>query len=99
MRLGDKVRVKVPIKRYRAYGSGNTREWERDKYPAGDWPAEGYLMGLRNLSNGTVDWHPDDYGGGYADYKPREYFKAALVAIDLRRKPILAFIEDVEAIE
>ena len=54
----------------------------------------GMVIGLRTLSNGFIDYN-SDYG--YI-YNPTEYLQAALVAFDLRRKPILVPLDAVQVV-
>lgn len=53
-------------------------------------PAKGIIVGIRTLSDGTVE-------GGYYDepatYRPTRTFTAYLVAYHLRRKPVLVLPE------
>lgn len=55
---------------------------------------EGLVIGLRNLSNGGVDY-------GYEEgtqFFPESHLQAVIVAYDLRRKPFLALPDDLEVL-
>lgn len=51
------------------------------------------LIGFRTLKNGRRDW---DSECGWI-FSPKEHIKAALVAIDMRQKPVLVPLDCIEA--
>lgn len=86
-------RVKYADELWRAYRDGH-KVWlrcaEAFTYPL---PGEGVLVGLRTLSDGTVDYYDD-----HTEYMPTKRHQAAIIATHLRRKPVLALLEDVEVL-
>lgn len=90
-RLGERVRI----------GGFLIRQGDFAKYPSVQryWirvafkqPLKGVLVGLRTLSNG-VALHMGEDG---VDYKAKEYFQAALVATDLRKRSYLVLLSSLE---
>lgn len=76
--LGEKVSFTHILYRGSDYvdGKGFMRTWKPSSFPA-----TGFIMGWRTLSNGLVpSWD--------APYLPKEYFRAQLVSWDLRHKPV-----------
>lgn len=88
--LGQKVRYADRL--VRTYVVGR-KVWQRrgDKWIPAE-PGVGVLVGLRTISDGEVS-----YWDERPEYVPTKRYRAALIAVDLRRKPVLAFLEDVEA--
>lgn len=62
--------------------------WKVKPYPK---PRTGILIGFRTLSNGAI-WYGGDEG---IVYTPKDFTKAALVALDSKTKPVLVRLEDV----
>lgn len=86
--LGDRVRVNHRL--VRRSDARHHKAWVAEELPE---EVEGLVVGVRTLSNGTRTWETaDDFGGdaGYWEYTPDAYFRAVLVATDLRRRPFLA---------
>lgn len=96
MKLGDRVRFTRHLtRRSTAWRAGVTKAWESKAYPGQPEPEprEGIVIGIRTLSNGRFDW------SGYEDpglYTPTAFFKAYLVAFDMRRNPVLVLPEHLE---
>lgn len=54
--------------------------------------SRGVVVGIRTLSNGRVTYNYDEP----TEYTANEWFKAALIATDLLRKPVFVRVEDVK---
>jgi len=54
----------------------------------------GLVIGLRNLSNGGVEYGYDEG----TQFFPESHFQAVIVAYDLRRKPFLVLPDDLEVL-
>lgn len=75
------------------------REPFRKKWLKTEWVKRGnhrygVLVGIRTLSDGTIDWSFDEP----VTFYPETYFTAYLVAFDLRRKPVFLLPDDVEVL-
>ena len=81
-RCGEVVRNEYGIK------LGQIKHWVQ--YPLKK-QREGIIIGARTLSNGVNSWE-EDMGNVFT---PQSYFKAYLVAFDLRRKPLFVKLEDI----
>jgi hypothetical protein len=55
-------------------------------------PKTGILIGLRTLANG-ITYYEEDSGRLFV---PKEYVRAALVALSIRTKPVLVLLDAVE---
>jgi hypothetical protein len=95
--LGKRVRFTQHIERKR---EGYRRWWEPCVLH-GEKPREGIVVGLRCLYDGvmTSDGDPEapEYEVEY--FTSTDNFPAALVAFDLRRKPILVKLTDLHPVE
>jgi len=95
LKFGDVVIVPHKLNRTAEQRRGAVRPdwwkvWEVKPFPRG--PRTGILIGFRTLANGVM-WYGEEEGRVFT---PREYFKAALVALDARTKPVLVRLEDVK---
>lgn len=92
LEFGDIVSIRAKLTRsYRWDGSSNLKEWTRWTFAHGNRET-GILIGFRTLSDGEVIWGQRDE---QTSYKPKKYFKAALVVTDERSKPVLCLLKDV----
>jgi len=90
LRFGDVVIVKGGLDRkFRVRTPKNIKEWDRYEFKQ---PRTGILIGFRTLTNGTITYGSYDEP---TEYRPTEHFKAALVALGPRTKPILVRLEDI----
>lgn len=90
LKFGDVVFVPHMLKRTTAKrGGANWKEWMKITFPKNK---TGILIGFRTLSDGLIlygSWdEPTSFHG-------KEFFRAALVALDAKTKPILVRLEDV----
>lgn len=103
LELGQRVRYAATLRRAVEYAPLQFGQWtnrRRKVWKRGDWrgepdPGEGIVVGLRTLADGFSDWESEEVG--YV-FTPTDRHSAVLIAYDLRRKPVLALLEDVEAI-
>jgi hypothetical protein len=72
-------------------GYGIDKYWRRND----NTTHTGIVVGIRTISNGTRKWVGSEEG---YEYTPTEYLQAALVAFDLRRKPVLVPIDAVQVV-
>lgn len=97
--LGKRVKFTTPLRRvyeHRMDGDrgSNWKVWKAALSYAG--PLEGILIGVRTLSDGLV------YYGSFDEptsFDPKESFKAALIATDLKRKPFFVRFDDLQPAE
>lgn len=96
-RLGQPVRFNLRDILFRSIGDSHRsgrypKVWKPRSYQP-NRVVDGFIIGIRTLSNGDVTW------GSYDEptiYYPGEHFTAYLVAFDLRRKPVYLLPDDVE---
>jgi hypothetical protein len=67
------------------------KEWRKTQWGKRGTMVKGIVVGVRTLSNGTIDWSFDEP----VTFNPETYFTAYLVAFDLRRKPVYLLPDDV----
>lgn len=94
--LGQWVEFEFKLRRVSNYGTdyrGWRKEWVRDKFYM---KAQGIVMGIRHLTNGSNEWAGPD---GPLIYKHEGYLVAVLVSYDLRRKPVLVPPEDLKILD
>lgn len=91
----------------RQEGKAPRRSWQKPEpgfWAGGTGTQEGIVYGLRTLSNGTVE-EEYEYDGYYSRVRvgTRYYldkaFLAVLIAYDVRRKPVVVALEDVQRVE
>ena len=70
------------------------RHAERWEHAAAE-PARGIIVGVRTLANGDVTWAGEDG----SSFRVRETLQAYVIAYDLRRRHVLARVEDVTPTE
>jgi hypothetical protein len=68
------------------------KSW-RKKWVREENPRQGVIVGIRHLTNGR-----NEYGNGENGivYIHEEFLVAALIAYDLKRKPVLALLQDIK---
>ncbi len=67
---------------------GWLKEWQATQPHA---PKNGLLIGYRTLANGLASYEGEDEG---TVFYPTEHVRAALVAVDLKHKPVLVPLTD-----
>lgn len=88
--LGQWVEVTHTLTRKNKYpGETWRKEWVR-----GENLLQGIVIGVRHLTNGR-----NDIQGGEVVYTHEEFIVAYLVAYDLKRKPVLALIQDAKELK
>jgi hypothetical protein len=90
MKLGDSVAFTTTLKRTSVYSSGR---WDKEWTPTSKG-GSGILIGLRILADGVNEHCLDEP----ISFQATNYFKAALVATDLRRRPVLVPLDSVVVI-
>lgn len=70
------------------------KEWRKTEWVKRGNHRYGIIIGVRTLSNGTIDWSFDEP----VTFYPETYFTAYIVAFDLRRKPVHLLPADVEVL-
>ena len=70
------------------------KEWRKTEWVKRGNHRYGILVGIRTLSNGTIDWSFDEP----VTFYPETYFTGYIVAFDLRRKPVHLLPADVEVL-
>lgn len=100
LEIGMRVRASHQIERG---GESGRREWGRISSP--DPSVEGFVVGTRILSNGTIESHSesDDLGGRLYTWNeyvrdPGSAIRAVIIAPSIRSKHVLVFEEDIEVI-
>lgn len=75
-------------------GHVGVKKWLTEQWPgqAEPEPREGVVIGERTLTNGENHYNGWDEP---ITYRPKESFKAYLVAFDMRRRPVLVLPEHV----
>ncbi len=68
--------------------SGTLKEWQATQPQP---PKNGLLIGYRTLANGLASYEGEDEG---TVFYPTEHVRAALVAVDLKHKPVLVPLTD-----
>ncbi len=97
MELGQKVTFTRTLNRRSRYdwnAHQTVKRWETFAYEGEPEPEprEGILIGVRTLSNGHVIYHGFEDGSEYVGV---HFFKAYLIAFDLRRAPVFALPEHI----
>lgn len=101
-------RASLPVKKAWVRDPEKIPGKDRDAYTLTKTPySEGVIVGFRHVSNGTVNSYmeSDDgiFGGSYrvVEWHPDQGAARLvwLISFDLRRKPVLVFDEDVEALD
>jgi hypothetical protein len=90
LKFGDVVFVPHKLHRTTAQRGGiDWKEWHKITFPK---PKTGILIGFRTLADGVIHYGHWDEPTSFAG---KEFFRAALVAMDAKSKPILVRLEDV----
>ncbi len=89
----QKVKCKAKLKRIHSkkrqgdeFYMTHFRDWRKI-----ETEFEGVIIGQRTLSNGFVDYDPEQI-----IFTPKEYFKAYLVSFDMNQNPVYVLPEDIE---
>lgn len=90
--LGQQIQVTQRLVRNHDGWHVGSRSWVARDLPK---PLNVLFIGERTLSNGQQTNDYDDHGSGGLYYKPEEYFSAALVVADRRRKPFFVPIDGI----
>lgn len=107
--LGQSVTFKDTIRRSgkTTHDEKGTKVYAKTWVRTADWfsfskaqPGRGILVGLRTLQDGT---QPLNHGGeddwaSFGGFKRTNSRSVAIIATSLRRKPVMAFLEDVSAL-
>lgn len=86
----DQVMVKSKLRRTETFvrGGNNKKQWDIDRF---EYPRPGVVIGFRTLSNGESEYSSDEP----IVYHPKQYFKALLVVLDEKHKPVYVLPEEV----
>lgn len=86
----DKVIVKSKLRRTKTFvrGEGVKKQWDINRFKH---PRPGVIIGFRTLSNGESEYSNNDP----VVYHPKRYFKALLVVLDEKHKPVYVLPEEV----
>lgn len=82
-KIGDKVKFTHAY--VREFREPNIKEWVSKPVKHPDVIQDGFIVGVRNLSNGIIEQNYDEP----TIYRPNIWFSALLVVTDLRKKPFL----------
>ena len=84
-------RVSAPLPDGRR--GGYLKVWRVNRYlKPGEHPMSGVVVGVRTLCDGAATW---DYSDEPIVFHPEQWFRAYLIAYDLRRKPVFLLPESV----